>query len=104
MFVLLNILWTILQDVLAATTKAEEVTRNNSECTLNVALAYTSRFLEERDSYRDSITSFNKGFFSSKWWIIKDTNMIYIPTCQGRDDTGNKKAGSSCEERSTESI
>jgi len=30
-------------DVLAATTRAEEVTRNNSECTLNVALAYTSR-------------------------------------------------------------
>ena len=32
-----------IQDVLAATTRAEEVTRNNSECTLNVALSYTSR-------------------------------------------------------------
>merc|ERR1712181_91382 len=30
-------------DVLAATNMAEEVTRNNCECTLNVALAYTSR-------------------------------------------------------------
>jgi len=30
-------------DVLAATRRAEEVTRNNCECTLNVALAYTSR-------------------------------------------------------------
>ena len=32
-----------IQDVLAATSRAEEVTRNNSECTLNVALSYTSR-------------------------------------------------------------
>merc|ERR1711936_1282680 len=30
-------------DVLAATSRAEEVTRDNCECTLNVALAYTSR-------------------------------------------------------------
>ena len=40
-----------MQDVLAATRRAEEVTRNNCECTLNVALAYTSR-LKEINYYR----------------------------------------------------
>ena len=52
----LSVFLTSFQDVLAATRRAEEVTRNNCECTLNVALAYTSRFKKKMEGYWDLIT------------------------------------------------
>ena len=42
--------------MLAATRRAEEVTRNNCECTLNVALAYTSRFKKKMEGYWDLLS------------------------------------------------
>ena len=66
--------------MLAATMRAEEVTRNNSECILNVALSYTSRFFLKLCSDAD-----HKGYVD-----IKD--------CQGRDNAGNKEPRGGCKD------
>ena len=69
--------------MLAATSRAEEVTRDNCECTLNVALAYTSRLELE-------------------WERSLGLTLCFM--IQGRDDQGDQKPSGSCEVGTNEGI